>query len=136
MREEIQRIAESIPFEDCARCVHRKMLMELVEAGFGCLHEVDAFYPGKTGIRKGRIDILAFRDGKRIGIEIDNQAPREKSVLKLLEMDLDYRFIVLRRKRFQIGQIRGIDGVFYTQQPRGLGRGVSGNHESSIKVIR
>jgi hypothetical protein len=120
--DDIQRIAARIPFHECARCVHKKMMEALADAGYGCEREVDAFYQGKIGIRKGRIDIVAYRDGQRIGIEIDNCSPRDKSIKKLLWLKLDYRFVILRRKLRPIDKIRGIDGIFYTSQPRGLGR--------------
>lgn len=119
---DIKRIVEAISCDDCARCLHMRLMLDMAQAGYSCKREVRADYQGRKRPRRGRIDILAHRDGKRIGIEVDNEAPRPRSVLKLRGLDLDYRFIVLRGNRGLGMQIAGIDGIFTVSQERGLGR--------------
>lgn len=119
--QEIENIATSTPFNNCAHCIHNQLMTRLADAGFGSEREVEAFYMGRKGIRRGRIDILAYRQGKRIGIEVDNCTPRPRSVLKLLGMQLDLRVMILRRNLKPIMPIEGIDGIFYIEPPRGFG---------------
>jgi hypothetical protein len=47
--------------------------------------------------RIGKVDVV-FTDnnGKILGIEIDRQSPRKKSVFKLNQLDVDERYIILR----------------------------------------
>lgn len=121
---EIQQIAQSVQFNDCAHCIHINLMEKLALAGYGTMREVEAYYQGVKGIKRGRIDIMAFRDGFKIGIEVDNCTPRPRSIKKLLGMTLDYRFVVLRRRIKNLAQVPGIDGIFYIEPPRGFGGAV------------
>ena len=71
-------------------------MLALAQNGFSCQHKAPVNTRGKDKRYTGRINILAAKDGKTIGIEVDRKSPRDKSVYKLLHFDCDYRVIVLR----------------------------------------
>lgn len=59
-------------------------------------YEARLEYPVEYDGRAGRIDIVAWRNGKMFAIEIDARKPRKKSIKKLLNTDADYRIVMLR----------------------------------------
>jgi len=46
--------------------------------------------------RRGRVDIVLYKDGARTGIEIDRATPRKKSIVKLHQLKTSYRYVITR----------------------------------------
>lgn len=57
----------------------------------------------------GYVDLVVYADGLKVGVEIDNVSPREKSIYKLVENEFDVRIILLRNGR--ASQLRVLDGI-------------------------
>ena len=45
---------------------------------------------------KGRVDLVLETPKEKIGIEIDRKIPRKKSVFKLMQLEVDRRFLITR----------------------------------------
>ena len=46
--------------------------------------------------RRGKIDLVAYFKGEKIGIEVDRKKPRKKSIFKLEQLECDKRFVIIR----------------------------------------
>lgn len=85
------------PEHDCARCFHLEMETALRKLGFNVRREVPAFTPCDG--RRGRIDLLAQRDGHWFWLELDNRTPRTRSVEKIKAIGRHGAVMMRRPKR-------------------------------------
>ncbi len=66
----------------------------LEKQGYSIRYEYPVLNRGDK--KKGRIDIVAYKDNKSIGIEADFKSPRKKSIFKLENNYFDEKYIILR----------------------------------------
>jgi hypothetical protein len=105
--EEFKRVIQSCQITDEARAAQAQIAKCLEDNGYNCVLEFPIADRGDG--RRGRIDILAEKNGLKFAIEFDNAACRNKSVFKLLQTDF-LKIILLRNGEAQ--SVEGIDWVF------------------------
>lgn len=93
----VVEVLEKTGYLDHAPTLHSEVIDRLRREAF----EVYPEYPtvGLGDVRKGRVDILAVRDGGHVAIELDCRRPKRRSIFKLLLFDA-----------FRVIGIRGISG--------------------------
>lgn len=79
-----------------ARTAQREVVEHLKGLGFTCRVEHKVSLRGKDATKSGRIDILATKNSKTLGIEVDRRNPRKKSIDKLNSNTFDYKIILCR----------------------------------------
>lgn len=57
---------------------------------------IEQLVPNRGDGRRGKIDIVAKKDGLVYAIEIDRKSPRQKSIYKITNYPCDVRLVVLR----------------------------------------
>ncbi|MDH6372796.1 hypothetical protein M2444_004625 [Paenibacillus sp. PastF-3] len=76
-----------------AKETQTKITSFLKKKGWSCKNEL--FINDRGDGKKGRVDIVAHKDGITLAIEIDRLHPRKKSILKLQGINA-YRILILR----------------------------------------
>lgn len=79
----------------------------LAENGFSCKKQYAVQNRGDG--RNGKIDILAEKEGATIGIEIDRDSPRDKSIIKLMQIDGE-KVVLVRNGKGRESYLRS-DGI-------------------------
>jgi hypothetical protein len=105
--EEFKRVIQSCQITDEARAAQAQIAKRLEDNGYNCVLEFPIADRGDG--RRGRIDILAEKNGLKFAIEFDNAACRNKSVFKLLRTGF-LKIILLRSGEAR--PVEGIDWVF------------------------
>ena len=100
---------------DSSGPLHDAAIRTLSALGFACEREHPVASRGDS--RPGRIDVFASRGEERIAIELDRLTPREKSLVKLSQVDA-VRVVVLREAEKAIYQRDGVWIVGVSSQPR------------------
>ena len=82
-------------YEDTEAKEFEVMIMkELLKKGMEVKRQV--WVNNRYDGRRGRIDLVAYFEGKVIAIEIDRKNARQKSIFKLNQIDTPYRFVITR----------------------------------------
>ena len=109
---EVIAIFQSRPWPETSPDIDRAALLALTAAGFICRQHAGQAYIGKRGRSLGGwMNLGIERGGIHIGIEIDAESPREKSVRKLRLFNGERLLILRRGKSFRPAQIHGIHRV-------------------------
>lgn len=83
-------------YADAARDFHGEVeAMLRVEGGWSVRREVVVQDRGDG--RRGKIDLVATKDGRTVAIELDCRSPRAKSLRKLEAFNAHERIVILRR---------------------------------------
>jgi hypothetical protein len=132
--EDVRSAVGKVGTTDNARLIHWRLVYWLKSQGFKCQREVRADYFNGLRICAGKMDVVATKGSVRVGIEIDRNSPREKSILKLRGMDLTHRVIVLRNPmKKDCPYLKGIDAVFVTSVESGVrGRVPTNAHAAEV----
>lgn len=93
------------PLPDDARGFQEAVAARLRASGWTVRSEVPVSSRGDG--RRGRVDLVAERDGEVVAIECDRLSPREKSLAKLRAMVADARLVLLRTPR----GVADVDGI-------------------------
>jgi len=77
-----------------------RLKRQLEMKGFEAQREAPQLYKNKsasglTWRRNGRLDLLAWRRGMKIAVEVDHSRPRAKSLQKLKESGADLKVVIL-----------------------------------------
>ena len=88
-----------------AKTAQMEAVSYLEKLGFTC--QIEHYVKDRGDGKRGRIDIIAKKNGKTIAIEFDNKTPRKKSLYKLNHFDADFKFVLLRggEKQYKEGDI-------------------------------
>lgn len=75
-----------------------KQVVEHLEGlGFECKTNQESSYNDKYGNkRKGKVPIVAKKGKKTVAIDIDNKSPRARTLIKLNNIESDYKLVLLR----------------------------------------
>jgi hypothetical protein len=95
---EVRSILTSRVWPDQAAALHATVIRDLQVAGFNVVPEF--YVPDIRNGYGGRVDIVCFKNGEAVAIELDRRSPRKKSLEKLARFD-GYRIVA----------VRGVDNV-------------------------
>ncbi|HII3686449.1 hypothetical protein NMW45_07440 [Pasteurella multocida] len=108
VRDEFLVLLEGKINSNSAKQLHDKVEDILSANGFECKREFPVQDRGDG--RSGRIDLVVSKSGVTIGLELDNETARGKSIFKLEQTYLDYKFVGLRNgivgERSSVGDVR------------------------------
>lgn len=94
---EIIDLIESLPDYSKAVSFHNRVQNGLRAMGYACEREYKIRDRGDGRI--GAIDLVAFKNGVTVGIELDSQRPRRKSIEKLSRLGTDGSLVAVRTLR-------------------------------------
>lgn len=96
--QDIETALAGIVVHDDSRSVVSEVAYALEQSGYICQRGVPVPARGPDNKYRGRINIVATRDGKTIALSLDRQSIREKSIFMLRDFPCDCRIVLLRGK--------------------------------------
>lgn len=108
--QEVKTVLADVKVHDDNRSAIAEVALALEQNGFLC--QCGVMVPARSSDEayRGRINILATKQGKSIALSLDRQSVREKSIYMLREFPCDCRIILLR-SQYTPKAPAGIDAV-------------------------
>lgn len=116
--QDVEIALSSVEVHDDDRSALSEVAYALEQSGYLCQCSVPVPSRGPDGQYRGRINLVATKDGKTIAVALDRRSIRDKSVFMLREFPCDCRIVLLRNSEVPLPPA-GIDAVLPLQVASG-----------------
>lgn len=116
--QDVETALSSVEVHDDNRSAVAEVAYALEQSGYLCQCNVLVPSRGTGDQYRGRINIVATRDGKTVALSLDRKTIREKSVFMLREFPCDCRIVLLRSEEIPLPPA-GIDAILPLQVTNG-----------------